>query len=72
MKITERMKAARVERGYTQKEIAERLDMTQQQYGLYETGKRDIPAQKIKELSDIYNISADYLLGLPKGLPYPD
>ena len=72
MNINERMKEARIERGITQKEIAEKLNMTQQQYGLYETGKRDIPALKIKELAEIYNISADYLLGLPKGLPYPD
>ena len=72
MEINERMKDARTEHGYTQREIAEKLNMTQQQYGLYETGKRDIPAQKIKELAEIYNVSADYLLGLPKGLPYPD
>lgn len=42
--------------------VAQILDMTRQQYGLYETGKREIPAHKLKALAEFYKISTDYIL----------
>ena len=72
MMINERMKETRKSRGMSQEETALKLQMTRQQYSLYETGKREIPSSKLGEFCKIFNISADYLLGLPKGLPYPD
>lgn len=44
--------------------IAQLLGITRQQYSLYETGKRDIPAEYIKELAIFYNTSSDYILEL--------
>lgn len=54
----------------TQADIATLLHITIQQYSLYETGKREFKIKHIQQLCTFYNISADYLLGLPD-LPYP-
>jgi len=45
-----------------QYEIANFLNITRQQYGLYETGKRDIPVEYIRRLAKYYNTSSDYIL----------
>jgi transcriptional regulator with XRE-family HTH domain len=51
--------------------IAKFLGITRQQYSLYETGKRDIPAEYIRELATFYNTSTDYILELTNKLePY--
>ena len=46
-----------------QSDIAEKLKITRQQYGLYETGKRTIPIDILINLADYYNTSTDYILG---------
>lgn len=61
----------REDRGFTQLEIARRLGITQQTYSRYETGANEIPIRHVIALSRLYAVSADYLLGLPPGLPYP-
>ncbi len=62
----------REDRDLTQKDIAEILNCKQNTYQQYESGKRQIPIETIKKLCFYYNVSADYILGLPKGLDYPD
>ncbi len=53
----------REDRRYTQKEIAEKLGTTQQVYSRYENGINNIPIRHILKLCDIYQVSADFLLG---------
>ena len=60
----ERLKQMRKEKGYTQTQIAERLNITKQQYSLYETGKRRMPIEDYIILAWIWNTSLDYLVGL--------
>lgn len=67
-----KLKELREDKDLTQKEIAEILKCKQNTYQQYESGKRQIPIQAIKTLCIFYNVSADYILGLPKGLSYPD
>lgn len=43
--------------------IAKYLGITQQQYSIYETGKREIPLHLAIRLADLYNVSLDYLTG---------
>ena len=57
-----RLKDLREDFDKKQYEIAELLDITRQQYSLYELGKRDIPAEYIKKLAKYYNTSSDYIL----------
>lgn len=59
-----RLKDIREDKDLTQKEIAECLKITQQQYSLYESGKRDLPIDLLVELSKYYKLSTDYILGL--------
>ena len=46
-----------------QKEVANILKITRQQYGLYESDKRDIPIDLLIKLTDFYHVSTDYILG---------
>lgn len=57
-----RLKDLREDFDKKQHEIAEFLNITRQQYSLYELGKRDIPAEFICKLAKYYNTSADYIL----------
>lgn len=70
MEYNERIKNLRVDSDKTQKEIAEFLKTNQSYYAKYENGHRPLPIDRLKELCLYYHVSADYILGLPEGLPY--
>ena len=59
-----RLKDLREDGDYTQKQIAELLFITQQQYSLYEKGYREIPTSALITLAKFYNTTVDYILGL--------
>lgn len=59
-----RLKDLREDKEKKQSEIAELLNITQQQYSLYETGKREIPMSMCVTLAKYYNVSIDYIAGL--------
>ncbi len=64
------LKDLREDRDLKQSYIANLLKMKQPQYARYESGRRDIPLEHLVTLCNFYNVSADYILGLPD-LPYP-
>lgn len=66
-----RIKELREDSDIKQKEIANILNITQQQYSLYENGIREPKLEHIIKLCLFYNVTADYILNLPEGLPYP-
>ena len=57
-----RLKKLREDSDNKQTTIAELLNITRQQYSLYETGKRTIPVNYLKILANFYNTSCDYIL----------
>jgi transcriptional regulator with XRE-family HTH domain len=59
-----RLKDLREDNDKTQKQIAEILFITQQQYSLYEKGYREIPSSALITLAKFYGVSVDYILGL--------
>ena len=59
-----RIKDLREDSDKAQQEIAKILSITQQQYALYESGKREIPLHHLITLAKFYNVSLDYLTGL--------
>ena len=63
MNFAERLKQARIKRGYTQQQIADEMGITNSTYCGYETGKRQPDVAKIKQLANILNVSGDELLG---------
>ena len=54
----------RKQRGLSQRQVAELLEMQQQQYCRYENGQNEIPVRHVITLCRFYGISADWLLGL--------
>ncbi len=64
MHFTKRMRDLREDKDLKQDDIANILNITRQQYQLYESGKRKLPIDLLIELCKFYNVSADYILGL--------
>ncbi|AXQ77758.1 helix-turn-helix transcriptional regulator [Streptococcus sp. H49] len=59
----ERLKVLRKEAGLTQKQIAEKLNMSQPAYLSWEKGKREPSAKTLEKFATFFNVSTDYLLG---------
>lgn len=59
-----RIRDFREDNDLTQTQVAKMLGMSQTGYSKYETGENDIPTYVLIKLSDFYNTSVDYLLGL--------
>lgn len=59
----ERIRNMRVDGGYTQRQIAEYLNVRQNTYSQYEIGVLRYPVDVIIKLADFYSVSVDYLLG---------
>lgn len=62
MQFSERLRELREDNGYTQDEIAEKLNLTRQSISNYEKGNSDPSLDNLVKLADIYNCSVDYLL----------
>lgn len=61
MYIYQRIKDLREDHDESQEKIAKLLDITQPQYYLYESGKREIPMHLAIKIADHYSVSLDYL-----------
>jgi transcriptional regulator with XRE-family HTH domain len=59
-----RLKELRLTHKKTTKAVATFLNMTIRGYCCYEYGENSPPVDKLAELSELYGVSADYLLGL--------
>lgn len=57
------LKAARIKKGLTQKEVATLLGIATNTYTNYELGNREPDVERIKKLSNIFGISPNDLLG---------
>lgn len=60
----QRLRDLREDNDLKQSEIAQLLQMSQQQYSLYETGKRELPMSMFIILAKFYKVSLDYIAGL--------
>ena len=59
-----RLKKLREENMLTQQAVADYLHIRQNTYSQYETAQRQVPIEMLIALSDFYDVSLDYLLGL--------
>lgn len=59
----QRLKNLRIENGYTQRDMAQRLNIVQVSYLRWEQGKTEPNIDNICALCNIFNVSSDYLLG---------
>ncbi len=62
--VGKRLQESRRDKGLTQKEVANFLRMTQQQYSRFETGVFELDYENLVKISQLYEISLDYLFGL--------
>jgi len=64
MKIGERIMILRERKGYTQKQLAQRLGISRNAVNLWEMSMSSPSMESLIELSKIFHVSTDYLLGL--------
>ncbi|MBQ8395139.1 MAG: helix-turn-helix transcriptional regulator [Clostridia bacterium] len=62
--IGKNLKEARKFKGMTQKEVAQVLHMTQQQYSRFENGKFELNYSQILSLCELYEINPNELFDL--------
>ena len=60
----QKIRDLREDRDLKQREVAAYLNCSQRVYSNYELGQRDIPTDVLIRLSNLYDVSVDYLLGL--------
>ena len=67
-----RLKDLREDKDLRQKDIANILNIKQQQYSRYETDETEISITLLKELANLYKTSIDYIVKLTdEQKPYP-
>lgn len=64
MTLGERLRLARMRKNYTQIEAAKKLDISNNVLSSYERDARDPDTKMLRSLSELYDVSTDFLLGL--------
>lgn len=67
----EKIKLLREEKELNQTELGTVVNMTQRKISYLENNKYEPSIEDMKALCSFFNVSADYLLGFPKNMPYP-
>lgn len=62
--LKDKLKQARIENGFTQKQVAQQVGITPNAIANYELGTREPSLDTLAQLCKCYGVSADYLLGL--------
>lgn len=70
MQYPQKLRDLREDHDLTQAQIAKILQTSKNQVGKYERGEQDMNIRHLVTLCTYYGVSADYILGLPRGLPY--
>ena len=63
MSLPEKLLSLRKQNGFTQMELAEKLHVSRQAISRWEVGTAAPSTENLKELSALYDVSVDYLLG---------
>lgn len=71
MELNEKIKALREDHDLTQKELGKITYMSQRKISHIEKGRTEPNIEDLKMICKTFQISADYLIGLPEGMPYP-
>lgn len=64
MEYIKRIRDLREDNDKTQQEVAEYLGTSQTMYARYERGANEMPIRHLIALCRLYQVSADYILGL--------
>lgn len=71
MELNEKLRGMREDRDINQTDFGKIFNMGQKKISRIENGVQPITTDELKAFCLFYNVSADWLLGLPDGLPYP-
>ena len=71
MTFGEKLRLLREEHELNQTELGKKLSMTQRKVSYLDRDRYEPSLQDIKAICTYFRVSADYLLGFPKNLPYP-
>lgn len=66
--LKDNIKKARLKVELTQSEVAEKVGVAQAQYARWENGGRNPKDETVEKLSEIFEVSFDYLKGRNDGL----
>ena len=72
LKFGEKIKAFREDHDMNQTELGKMVNMTQRKISYIECGKCEPSIEDIKSFCNFFGVSSDYMLGLKKGLEYPE
>ncbi len=61
----------RIDHDETQEQLATLIGVSRKQIGRYENEEQEMTIDKLIKICLHYRVSADYILGLPKGLGWP-
>ena len=67
----EKIRLLREEKELNQTELGTAVGMTQRKISYLERGRYEPSFDDLRALCSYFQVSADYLLGFPKNLPYP-
>ena len=62
--LAKRLKEVRLDRGMSQAQVSKALGLSRNAYTNYELGLREPSISILKQLCEIFEVSADYLIGL--------
>lgn len=71
MTFGEKLRQLREEKELNQTQLAQAVNMTQRKVSYLENDRYEPSVGDIRALCRYFNVSADYLLGFPKNLPFP-
>ena len=72
MDYVDKLTALRVDRDISQQTIAELLGCQQSAVSKFEKRRARYAIEELIKLCEFYHVSADYILNLPRDLPYPE
>lgn len=64
MNYIKQIRDLREDNDLTQEQVAKYLGTSQTMYARYERGANEMPIRHLIKLCELYNVSADYILGL--------
>ncbi len=72
-KYIERIRGLREDHDFTQQYVARYLNTSQTMYARYERGASALPIHHLIYLTELYNVSSDYILGITNNpVPYEE
>lgn len=70
MGFSERLKLLRLQRQLSQKELADKLGISNSTVSMYERGEREPSFEMLELIGDFFNVDTNYLLGKENGSTY--